>query len=53
MPAYHITPESEAHWQAWLVKGWARELRTRRRFRIVLLVVACGAAIVGSFVLGL
>lgn len=53
MPAYTITAESEARWQAWLAKGRAREWRTRRRFRIVLLVVACGAAIVASFVLGL
>jgi hypothetical protein len=47
-----VSAESEVRWQAWLVTGRVRELRTRRRarrFGLVLLVVVL--AVFGAFVL--
>ena len=51
MPTQDISPESEARWQAWLAKGRDRERRRNHRIKILLMVMASGAAVVASMAL--
>ncbi len=53
MPTEHVTPEAEARWQAWLAKGRADEIRTRRNARAFLLVLLFGGAVVAALAFGL
>lgn len=53
MPTEDVTPEAEARWQAWLDKGRARDMRTRRKAKAWLLVLLFGGAALGALAFGL
>lgn len=47
-----VSAESELRWQAWLAKGRIRDLRTRRRARLLgLVLLVAGVGALGVFVL--
>jgi hypothetical protein len=51
VPTQDISPESETRWLAWLAKGRAADRRRNHKIRILLMVLASGAAVVVSMAL--